>query len=69
MTDQPLALRHLFPFRTHGAVELASLPLFVLLPWLTGASKDAKARRCFLALVAVLAMVYNLTVRDAPPEH
>ena len=66
VTDQPLALRRLVPFRTHGTVELASLPLFVLLPWLTGASKDAKARRRFLALGVVLVTVYNLT---DPPRH
>jgi hypothetical protein len=49
-TDQPLALKGLVPFRTHGTAELSSGPLFVLLPWLTGALKDPKARNYFLAL-------------------
>lgn len=35
LTDQPLAVKRLVPFRTHGTIELASGPLFVALPWLT----------------------------------
>jgi hypothetical protein len=44
LTDQPLDLKRLVPFRTHGAIELSSGPLFVALPWLTDALKDPKAR-------------------------
>lgn len=68
LTDQPLALKCLVPFHTHGTVELLGGPAFVLLPWLTGALKDPKARRYFLALGAVLVTVYNLTDWGAVPE-
>ena len=61
MTDQPLALKRLVPFRTHGTVELLSGPAFVALPWLTGALRDPRARNYFLVLGAILATVYNLT--------
>ena len=70
LTNQPLALRRLVPFRVHGTIELSSAPLFVLLPWLTGALKEeAKSRRYFLALGAVLVTVYNLTDWEAMPEE
>lgn len=68
LTDHPLALKRLVPFRTHGTVELSSGPLFVLLPWLTGALQVPRARNYFLALGAVLVTVYNLTDWDADPE-
>ena len=68
LTDQPLALKRLVPFRTHGTVELVSGPLFVLLRWLTGALQDAKARRYFMALGGVLVTVYDLTDWNAVPE-
>ena len=67
-TNQPLALKRVVPFRAHGTVELSSGPLFVLLPWLTGALKDPKARNYFLALGAVLVTVYNLTDWEAHPD-
>jgi hypothetical protein len=44
LTDQPLALKRIVPFRTHGTIELLSGPLLVALPWLTGVLKDPKAR-------------------------
>jgi hypothetical protein len=68
LTDQPLAIKPLVPFRPHGTVELSSGPLFVLLPWITGALKDPRARNYFLALGAVLVTVYNLTDWEADPD-
>jgi hypothetical protein len=68
-TDQPLALSRLVPFRTHGTMELSSMPLFLALPWLTGATKNPTARNYFLALGALLFTVYNLTDWDAAPEE
>lgn len=65
LTDQPLALKRLVPFRTHGTIELASGPLFVALPWLTGALRDARARNYFVVLGVLLVVVYNLTDWDA----
>jgi len=68
LTDQPLALKRLVPFRTQGTIELLSGPAFVILPWLTGALEDPRARNYFLALGAVLVTVYNLTDLDADPN-
>jgi hypothetical protein len=69
LTDQPLALSRLIPFRTHGTMELSSMPLFLALPWLTGATKNPKARNYFLAFGALLFTVYNLTDWGATPEE
>jgi len=72
VTDQPLALRSIVPFGTHGTIELSSGPLFVALPlalpWLTGALKEPKARAYFLILGAVLVAVYGLTDWEAQPD-
>ena len=68
LTDQPLALRRIVPFKTHGTIELSGGPLFLALPWLTGALKASKARAYFLALGAVLVTVYSLTDWDAEPN-
>lgn len=69
LTDQPLALKRLIPFRAHGTAELLSIPLFVTLPWLTGALEEPRSRNYFLALTAALVTVYNLTDWDASPER
>jgi hypothetical protein len=72
VTDQPLALRRIVPFGTHGTIELSSGPLFVALPlalpWLTGTLKEPKARAYFLILGAVLVAVYGLTDWEAQPD-
>jgi hypothetical protein len=68
VTDQPLALRRIVPFGTHGTIELPSGPLFVALPLITGALKEAKARAYFLILGAVLVAVYGLTDWEAQPD-
>lgn len=68
LTDQPLALKRLVPFRTHGTIELLSGPLYVALPLLTGAARDPRARNYFLALGVVLVTVYNLTDWEAAPK-
>ncbi|MBA3471851.1 MAG: hypothetical protein H0T57_01255 [Rubrobacter sp.] len=43
-------------------------PSVAVLPWLTGALKDPRARNYFLALGAVLVTAYNLTDLDADPN-
>lgn len=65
VTDQPLAVRHLVPFRLHGAVDLAALPAVVGLPLLTGVLRDRRARAFFLGSGAALAAVYAFTDWDA----
>jgi hypothetical protein len=68
ITDQPLAVKRLVPFRTHGTIELASGPAFVLLPVVTGALKQPKARAFFGAALGLLATVYALTDWDATTD-
>jgi hypothetical protein len=72
VTDQPLALRRIVPFGTHGTMELSSGPLFaalpLALPWPTGAPKGPEARAYFLILGAVLVAVYGLNDREAQPD-
>ena len=68
LTDQPLALKRLLPFRTHGTIELASVPAIVALPLLTGALKQPKARAFFGAAAGMVLAVYTLTDWNAKPS-
>ena len=61
LTDDPLGLKKMVPFPTHGKVELASAPALVGLPWMMGAMRDPKARMYFLGLLGTVAAVYSLT--------
>ncbi|MDQ4099380.1 MAG: hypothetical protein M3121_02630 [Chloroflexota bacterium] len=65
VTNHPFALKRLVPFRTHGQIELSSMPLMIALPAVTGAFSQPKARAFFLGTVAMLATVYVLTDWDA----
>lgn len=68
VTKQPLAIKHLVPFRTHGTIELASGPAFVLLPVVTGALKQPRARAFFGTALGLLAAVYALTDWNATTD-
>ena len=65
VTDQPLALKAVVPFRTHGTLELASGPAFVALPWLTSALAQPRARAFFGLTGVALVAVYSLTDWEA----
>lgn len=60
-TDQPLAVRRLVPFRVHGQLETPFVPALLLLPWVTGALKQRKARRYFVSFFVVALANYLLT--------
>ena len=60
-TDQPLALRRLVPFRVHGRLELGGVPVYFLLPVLTGAVDDSRALAFYLVAGALLLAVFVLT--------
>ncbi len=64
-TDQPLAVRRLVPFKVHGQVEKASLPVFALVPLLVGVHRDRRGRWFWAASAAALLAAYNLTDWDA----
>jgi hypothetical protein len=61
LTDQPLALKRLVPFRVHGQLETPFVPALLLLPWATGALRQRKARRYFVSFFVVALANYLLT--------
>ncbi|UNX55012.1 hypothetical protein MF406_01610 [Georgenia sp. TF02-10] len=69
LTVQPLAVKPVIPFRTHRVIDLASSPVFALLPVLTGVAKQRRARGLWLAMTVGLAVEYVLTDWDAKPAR
>ncbi len=61
VTDQPLPAKRAVPFRIHGEIEKWSGPAFVLLPVLTGALEQPRARMYFGTLLVILVTVFHLT--------
>lgn len=61
LTDYPLGIKRIIPFRRHGQLETPVIPALILLPWVTGALKKGKARGYFLAIFAVSLATYLLT--------
>jgi hypothetical protein len=61
LTDHPLAVRRLIPFKTHGQLELPFVPGLILLPWVTGAFRQANARGYFAGFFLVALTNYVLT--------
>ncbi|MDJ1502707.1 hypothetical protein [Xanthocytophaga agilis] len=60
-TNYPLGLKRLIPFHLHKQIETPVLPALVVLPWITGAFKEGKARRFFLASFGIALATYLLT--------
>lgn len=72
MTDYPLALKKLLPFKLHGAAEVAIGAALPFLPWLLGFAENRRARNFFLGLTALTAAAALLTdwnAPDADQEH
>jgi hypothetical protein len=69
VTDQPYAARRAVPFPVHGAIEKWSAPAYVLLPVVTGALKQPRARAYFGGLLGVLATVWPLTDWNRSPRR
>lgn len=61
LTDQPLAVKRLVPFRVHGEVDTPFVPTLLLLPWATGALGQPNARRFFTGFFFVVLTNYLLT--------
>jgi len=68
ITDQPLAIRRIVPFKVHGQIEKASGPVYVLAPLILGLAKEPRARAYWLAFGAVLVANFNLTDWTARPD-
>ena len=61
VTDYPLGLRRLVPFKAHGAAELAIAALLPAMPWLLGFAEDRAARNMCFGLTALTLVVSALT--------
>jgi hypothetical protein len=66
LTVQPYAAAARVPFRVHGRIDLASLPVVLGLPPLLGLHREPRARALWLVLGAGLAAVWVLTDWQAP---
>jgi len=64
VTDYPLSLRRLVPFKVHGATELAIAAVLPALPWILGFADDRAARNMCFGLSALTLVVSALTDWD-----
>ena len=61
VTDYPLAVRRLVPFKAHGVSEGAIGALLPFIPWALDFERDARARNFFIGLAGLTAVVATLT--------
>ena len=61
VTDYPLSVKRLVPFRAHGAVELALAATLPAMPWVLGFAEHRAARNLCFALTGVTLVVAALT--------
>lgn|SRR5690625_4574357 len=66
-TEHRLSVKPMIPFKTHRIVDLASLPVFLLLPLLAKITTERGPRRMWLATLGGIVVVYALTDWDADP--
>ena len=64
VTDYPLSVKRLVPFKAHGATELASAALLPVLPWALGFADHRAARNLCFGLTALTVVVAALTDWD-----
>lgn len=69
VTDYPLALKRLVPFKTHGRIEFASGFALPLLPWIVGFAQHRAARNFLVSLSAITFAVWSLTDWDAGAKN
>lgn len=61
VTDYPMSVRRVVPFRAHGAAELAIAAVLPALPWVLGFSEHRAARNLCFGLTALTLVVAALT--------
>lgn len=61
VTDYPLSVRRLVPFKAHGTAELAIGVILPLLPWVLGFQDHRAARNLCFGLTAITLVVSALT--------
>src|SRR5689334_2822206 len=64
VTDYPLSLKRLIPFKVHGATELAIAAILPMMPWILGFADDRAARNMCFGLSAMTLVVSALTDWD-----
>ncbi len=64
-TRYPIGVLPLISFRTHGKIELACVPLLIVMPWLAGFSAVPGARVFFVTMGIALALLYWATDYEA----
>jgi hypothetical protein len=66
VTDYPLSVRRLVPFKGHGAAELAIGLALPAMPWLLGFADNRTARNLCFAITALTLVVAALTDWEGP---
>jgi len=61
MTDYPLAVRRMVPFKAHGVAEAVIGAMLPALPFVLGFAGDKRARNFFFGLTAMTAMTAAMT--------
>jgi hypothetical protein len=61
ITDMPLGMIHLLPFRGHGAIEFLSAPILIAAPWLFGFYGHDLSRWLFVGAGILTLVVFSLT--------
>ena len=65
VTDYPLSVKRVAPFKVHGATELAIAAVLPVLPWALGFAEHRAARNLCFGLTALTLVVAALTDWDA----
>ena len=61
VTDYPLSVKRVAPFKVHGTAELAIAAVLPLLPWALGFAEHRAARNLCFGLTALTMVVAALT--------
>ena len=69
VTDYPLSVRRMVPFKGHGAAELAIGLALPAMPWLLGFADNRAARNLCFGLTALTLVVSALTDWNAPSAN
>jgi hypothetical protein len=69
VTDYPLSLKRVVPFKGHGAAELAIGLALPAMPWLLGFADNRAARNLCFGVTALTFAVAALTDWDAPTRR
>ena len=69
LTDYPLGVKQVVPFKAHGVAEGAIGALLPALPFALGFASQHRARNLFFGLTALTAVVSLLTDWDKRSEH